>query len=312
MMIDFERLAETLGSDNVIIGVSGGVDSMVLLDQITSKREIFTCNFKVLHVNHCINPESRVWARFVENYCKEIGMPCEIVEVDISKWGNNLEQAARKSRYNEFSKQDCDSIILAHHGNDQVETFFLKLFRGSGPKGLRCMKYCSPCWFDERKQVVRPLLDITKTQLVDYAITHNVQYITDPSNADTSYDRNWVRQCLVPFIQARHEIADINIRKAIAIQDEAYGLMTDLAQIDLEKIKLDNSDLDWKKLKLLSLPRLKNLIMFICAENNLIDVSIHHVETFARGLLSADGDSKNELRLRDFHMYKRGTRVIIK
>jgi len=298
-------------SQRVLIGVSGGADSMALLHMIHQERDNLAKDFKVLHVDHQINPNSAAWAKLVEDYCASIDMPCEVVTVDVSMWGNNLEQAARKSRYDAFSKQDCDTIVLAHHADDQVETFFLKLFRGSGPKGLRCMSPNSPCWFDESKRVVRPLLDMSKSQLVEYVHDNNIPYVTDPSNVDISYDRNWIRQCLVPTIQERNEIADINIRKAAAIQEEAYGLMTDLARIDLDNVKMSNGDLDWKKLRLLSVPRVKNLVMFVCAENNIIDVSIHHVEAFARGLINADYDSKNELRLRDFHMYKRGRRVII-
>ena len=310
-MLDIKKLSDVLGTGKSIIGVSGGADSMSLLYIIASNLDKFACSFKVLHVNHCINPESGVWANLVENYCKLLKMPCEIVEVDISLWGNNLEQAARKSRYDAFSKQDCKNIILAHHGDDQVETFFLKLFRGSGPKGLRCMKYSSTCWFDERKQVIRPLLDFTKSQLVEYTLAHNIPYITDPSNNDSNYDRNWIRNNLAPFIQERNEIADINIRKVIAIQDEAYDLMTDLAKIDFENVKITNSELDWRKVRSLSLPRIKNLVMFICAKRNLVDVSIHHVETFSKSLIFASDDSKNELRLKGFHIYKIGRRLII-
>ena len=306
---DFENLFA--GSTKVLIGVSGGVDSMVLLHLINKNRDKFTCTFKVLHVNHQINPESAAWANVVQNYCEAIKMPYECVTVDISKWGNNQEQAARRSRYDAFAKQNFDTICLAHHAGDQVETFFLKLFRGSGPKGLRCMSASSPCWFDMSKTVIRPLLDYTKDELTAYANDHDIQYVIDPSNADTSYDRNWIRNCLMPLIQDRNEIADINIRKVAAIQDEAYGLMNDLARIDLEFVTLPSNELDWAKLKTLSLSRVKNLVMYICSERNLVDVSIHHVESFCRGLLAADNDSRNELRLRDFHMRKSGKRIVI-
>lgn len=298
-------------SNRILIGVSGGADSMALLHMIAQERNKLNKYFKVLYVNHQINSESAAWANVVRDYCESIDMPYECVVVDISEWGNNQEQAARRSRYDAFAKQDCDTIVLAHHADDQVETFFLKLFRGAGPKGLRCMSMTSPCWFDMSKRVIRPLLEYTKPELVDYAKLHNVPYVVDPSNADISYDRNWIRNCLMPMIQERNEIADINIRKVAAIQDEAYSLMNDLARIDLGFVRLPSGELDWRKLKTLSLQRVKNLVMYICAERNLVDVSIHHVESFSRGLLAADDDSRNELRMREFHMYKRGKRIII-
>ena len=307
---DFETLLKH--SNKILIGVSGGADSMALLHLIVQKREKLNKDFKVLHVNHQVNAESAVWAQTVQDYCDKVSMPCEVVCIDVAKWGKNFEQAARRGRYDAFAKQEgYDTIMLAHHSDDQVETFFLKLFRGSGPKGLRCMTHSSECWFDKSKTVVRPLLDYTKEYLENYAREHNVPWIVDPSNSDTSYDRNWIRAILVPMLKARNEIADVNIRKVAAIQGESYDLMTDLAKIDFDAAKTVNGNLDVTKLKRLSKPRLKNLIMFICNERNLTDVSIHHVETFADGLLRSNGDSKTEMRLRNFLMYKTGNVLVI-
>lgn len=298
-------------SRRVLIGVSGGADSMALLHMIAQERDNLGKDFKVLHVDHRINPDSAAWAKLVSDYCESIDMPCEVFTVDVRLWGNNLEQAARKGRYDAFNRQDCDTIMLAHHADDQVETFLLKLFRGSGPKGLRCMPASSPCWFDASKRVVRPLLDMTKSDLERYADVNGIPHVVDPSNRDNSYDRNWIRNVLVPMIRERNDIADVNIRKSAAIQDEAYGLMSELAEIDRANCQLPNGDLDWTKVRQLSLPRTKNLIMHICNSNNLVDVSTHHIEEFSRGLLAADMDSRNELRLRSFSMRKVGKRLQI-
>jgi len=295
----------------VLIGVSGGADSMALLHMINAERNKLSCEFKVLHVNHHISSESNTWAQVVIDYCNSIDMPCEVVNVDITKWGNNLEQAARRSRYDAFAKQPFKNVVLAHHSNDQIETFFLKLFRGAGPKGLRCMTETSPCWFDMSKKVIRPLLECNKSELEEYVNKHNIPFVTDPSNVDNSYNRNWIRNCLMPTIQARDEIADINILKVVRIQNEAYELMNDLAILDLESVSLSSGELDWSKLRTMSSRRIKNLIMFICTQYNLVDVSIHNVETFSRGLLVADEDSRNEFRLKNFRMYKIGKRIVI-
>lgn len=304
---------ETLLRDSkkILIAVSGGADSMALLHMIVRNREKFNKDFKVLHIDHRLNPQSSTWAKLVKDYCDKHDMPCDIEEVDVSAWGNNVEQAARKARYSAFSKQDCDTILLAHHANDQLETFFLKLFRGSGVKGLRCMAESSPAWFDRSVRMIRPLLDMTRHDIERYVEENNVPFVTDPSNADVRYDRNWIRNKLIPMIQRRNEIADITIMKSISIQAETYELMTDLARIDLEKCKVSDTELDWRKMRSLSLPRLKNLIMHVCNEHNLIDVSTNHVEQFASGILNADEDSRNELRLRYFRMYKIGKRIII-
>lgn len=311
-LIKPEKLAEILSkSDRAIIGVSGGADSMALLHVILQNRKKNNKDFKVLHINHNLHPDSGKWAQFVKDYCFKNNMPCEIANVDVSDWGNNLEQAARKARYNAFSTQNRDTVILAHHANDQLETFFLKLFRGSGVKGLRCMQDSTVSWFDKSIKLVRPLLSVTRYDIMKYIEYHSIPFIEDPSNLDLRFDRNWIRNKLLPFIQDRNEIADINILKSISIQSDTYNLMCDLAKIDLSNCEISKSELDWKKLKTLSLSRLKNLIMFICNDHNLIDVSINHVEQFANGLLTADYDSKNEMRLKNFRMYKHGKRVLI-
>ena len=173
------------------------------------------------------------------------------------------------------------------------------------------MTEISPCWFDMTKQVIRPLLEYNKTQLEEYVSKHHVPFVIDPSNADNAYNRNWIRNCLMPTIQGRDEIADINILKVVRIQGEAYELMNDLAELDLKAVSMVNGDLNWSKLRTLGSRRIKNLIMYICTQYNLVDVSIHNVETFSRGLLVADEDSKNELRLRNFRMYKDGKRIVI-
>lgn len=308
-MLNVDWLAEQTKNKNVLLGVSGGADSMALLHMIALDRDKFTCNFKVLHVNHQINPESATWAKLVSNYCVDINMHCEIVNVDVGTRGNQ-EQAARRARYAAFADQKCDIIVLAHHADDQVETFFLKAFRGSGPKGLRCMVPVSKCWFDENKMVIRPLLSFTKSQLESYVSDHNVPFVTDPSNNNTTFDRNWIRHELMPFLKARNEIVDINIRTVAAIQNETHELLNDLAKIDFQNAYISDTELDWKKVKDLGTRRIKNLIMFICSEHNVVDLSIGHIEQFAAGLVDSTSDSRNELRLKMFKINKVGSRIM--
>lgn len=311
-IIELDHLRDLLvGSRKVLIGVSGGADSMALLHSIVRNRKKLSNDFKVLHVDHQINPESSAWGRIVEDYCQENGMPCEVIRVDLDAWGNNLEQAARKARYDAFAKQDCDAILLAHHANDQVETFFLKLFRGSGVKGLRCMSEVSSCWFDESKKVIRPLLSVSRDVIEGYVAAHGIPFVTDPSNVDLRYDRNWVRHGLIPMLKERNEIIDMNVLRSVSIQNETYGLLSDLAEMDLRTSMRSDGSIDWTKLKNLTLPRLKNVIMHICAKNNLIDVSTHHIEQFAKGLISADVESRNELRLKEFSIQKVGKSLIV-
>lgn len=311
-LVDIEKFKALLADrKRILIGVSGGADSMALLHQTLQYRNILNKEFKVLHVDHQIDDASSSWAKTVSDYCAENSIECEVVKVDITQHGNNLEQAARRARYAAFTAQDCDTIMLAHHANDQIETFFLKLFRAGGTRGLSGMREVSDCWFDKSKKVVRPFLTVTREDIEQYVEDHALPYVTDPSNSDTAYDRNWIRHCLWPMIIDRNPIADINILKTMAIQDETSELISDLAEIDLERCTNSDGSLDWFKLKELSSHRLKNLFMHICNKMGSVDIKTKQIEMFVGGLRTATLDSKNEMSLNSVRVYKLGKRVFV-
>lgn len=308
---DNELLAMLKDAGRILIGVSGGADSMALLHVILRNRKKINNDFKVLHVDHQLNPASKYWVQVVRDYCELNRVPFECASVKVSEWGNNEEQAARRARYDAFSKQDFDTLLLAHHANDQMETFFLKLFRGSGAKGLRCMGVKSPCWFDTNKTVMRPLLKVRRRDIEEYVAANQIPHVDDPSNNDLRYDRNWIRHQLIPMLEERNGAADINILKSIEFQAESFSLMSDLAELDLRSCGRSDGNLDWTKVRLLSHARIKNLIIHICSSNNLVDVSTHHIDQFSKGLMLADMDSRNELRLKDFSIKKVGKTLFI-
>lgn len=311
-LVDIKYLDMLLAnSKQIIIGVSGGADSMALLHQILQYRNILNKEFKVLHVDHQINESSSSWAKIVSNYCAENDVDCKVVKVDITQHGNNLEQAARRARYAAFTAQPCDTILLAHHANDQIETFFLKLLRAGGIRGLSGMRPVSDCWFDKSKKVVRPLLSVARQDIEQYVDDHAIPYVTDPSNSDTAYDRNWIRHELFPTIMNRNPIADINILKTMAIQDETCELISDLAEIDFDRCTNQDGTLDWFKLKELSSYRLKNLFMHLCNKMGSVDIKTKQIEMFVTGLRNATLDSKNEMALNSVRIYKLGKRVFV-
>jgi tRNA(Ile)-lysidine synthase len=297
-------------ANRIVVGVSGGVDSMVLLDILHRNREYFQKEFKVLHVDHQINPESANWAKFVKDYCNTNSIECEIAAVDISKFGNNIERAARQARYEAFAAQKAEMIILAHHADDQCETFFLKLFRGSGLKGLRCMNKVGPSWIDPNVTLLRPLLTWNKDRIKNHAEDYRVPNIEDLSNNDVRFDRNWIRHELWPTVMRRNEIADINLQRSIALISEGWELTQDLAEIDFNNCKNPDGSLDWRRVILLSKPRVKNLILHILDQNNITGFSTHHVEDFVKSLNTADLDSKNELKVKGFVMRKTGKKIV--
>lgn len=295
-------------SKNCLLGVSGGVDSMVLLNWLTQHKNDLP-PFTVMHIDHNINQNSNSWANLVSSRCNELKVDCKIIKVDITGFGNNLEYAARRARYKAFCESGADTLILAHHANDQCESFLLKLFRGSGIRGLKAMSPITACWYDKNVSIVRPMLGITRTQIEYYAHANDIRYIDDPSNKDNGYDRNYIRNLVWPVIQDKFDIADINTIRSISHLSEAWELTSELARLDLTSVTNYDNTLDWHKTKDMGYLRIKNMILHILDQNNVYNFSVHHVEQFAKGIIVANLDSRNELRLKDLVMYKVGKKI---
>lgn len=311
-LINTEWLESALkDSKKCLVGVSGGIDSMVLLHWISQNKKHFNCEIEVMHINHGLHPNSHDWANTVKMTCANIGLHCVVKSVDCKSFGKNVEYAARQARYKEFCASGADTLILAHHMNDQIETFFLKLFRGSGIRGLKSMPPVTTCWYDDNINVIRPLLNVSRSTIEAYAAINDIQHCEDTSNADIKYDRNYIRHAVWPVISERFDIADININKSIDLLGEAWELTTALAEHDLSTATIDNDALDWTKIKDLSVVRIKNLILHILGKNQVYGYSIGHIEQFAHGLRNATFDSKNELYVKGFRLRKHGKKIFI-
>lgn len=311
-LIDTNWIDNHINSNSTcLIGVSGGIDSMVLLHWISQNLDKFKVPVKVMHINHKLHPDSDSWAEFVRMTCDNLDLPLEIKEVTVSNYGKNLEFAARTARYTEFCKTGADTLILAHHMNDQIETFFLKLFRGSGIRGLKSMPIATPCWYDENVQIIRPLLNVSRSTIEAYAAYNDIKYCEDPSNKNIKYDRNYIRNVIWPVVIDRFDIADINIAKSIDLLGEAWELTSILADQDLKACENEDGTLNWLKIKELGQLRIKNLILHILGLNKVYGYSIGHIEQFSNGLVNATSDSKNELSLNGFKLRKHGHRIII-
>lgn len=305
----FNRLIKD--SRRCLVGVSGGVDSMVLLHWLADNKDHIDKEMHIMHINHRIHPNSDNWADLVSMTCANLGLSCTIKNVNIDSFGKNVEYAARQARYQAFCETKSDTLILAHHMNDQIETFFLKLFRGSGIRGLKSMPVVSPCWYDSDVSIVRPLLNVSRSTIEAYAALNDIQSCNDTSNYDTKYDRNYIRHEVWPVISSRFDIADINIAKSIELLGESWELNTDLAMNDYQNSKIDDNVLDWTKIQKLSSLRIKNLILHILSNNEVYGYSIGHIEQFSHGIKNATFDSKNELYVKGFRLRKHGKKIFI-
>ncbi len=202
-IIEFAKKNKLIKAGEVIgVGVSGGIDSMCLLHFLNANKEALDIDVVAIHINHGIREESDDEARFVVQKCKEMGVRVYKFTIDSPKISkekkNSLETAAREGRYGVFEalvkKDIVDKVALAHHQSDQAETILMHIFRGCGVSGARGMDPIRD------KIYIRPMLPVSKEEIVDYANMNNIEYVEDASNKDTSYTRNYLRNVVMKDI----------------------------------------------------------------------------------------------------------------
>ncbi len=194
--------------DRIIVGVSGGLDSMVLLYLLNSFIQPFHLNLIVAHVNHGLREgESEREAEFVQSVASRWGLTFEYGKFDVREFqkraGLSLEDAARRVRFKFFEKllekHQAQKIALGHHADDQVETILLRLLRGAGVKGLKGMLPI------REGKVVRPLLGIWREEIESFAKEKGIPYLIDSSNIQRDYLRNRIRLDLIPWIEKEYQ-----------------------------------------------------------------------------------------------------------
>jgi tRNA(Ile)-lysidine synthase len=227
--------------DSVLVAVSGGVDSMVLLDVLRLLAAADGFMMSVAHFNHQLRGRaSELDEKLVQKYCLKHGLRFETGRGDVKKLTKakkiSMEMAARELRLKFLAETAerlaCDRVALAHHAGDQAELFFIRLFRGSGGDGLAGMDWSGV--FSGRKNLksVRPFLDVPKERLLKYANQHKVLYREDATNRDNEIIRNRVRTKLVPKISELFGPAALS---SIQRTMEVIGAEAELAGLEAER-----------------------------------------------------------------------------
>lgn len=284
--------------DRVAVGLSGGVDSVVLLDILArlARRRGFALT--AVHVNHQLSPDAQRWARFCRGLCRTRSIPVRIFKVEVAR-GNSVEQAARAARYAAFARVRADHIALAHNLDDQAETVLLQLLRGAGVKGLAAMPSVRKAEGGRRKAqpaILRPLLDVPRTQIEAYARARRLAWIEDESNADRSFLRNYLRHEVLPLIAARVPSYRTTLARAACHFAEAAGLLDDLARVDAQ-LAGGGQVLKVEALHRLSPARAKNLLRWFIAQHGLPMPGTERLEEALRQITSARRDAQVCVRL---------------
>jgi tRNA(Ile)-lysidine synthase len=250
-MIDFVRKHQLANDqDKILVGVSGGIDSMVLWHLLVHTGY----NVGVAHCNFSLRgDESDADEQFVRYHCLMNGIPVHTIKFDTLEYakenGFSIQVAARKLRYAYFDEickeHKYTRVAIAHNLNDSVETVLLNLTRGTGLKGLSGIKPING-------NIIRPLLFATRNQIEEYATLHNISYREDSSNATVKYKRNFIRHKVIPLLRELNPSADISINQTARHLHEAQLLVDrQLSQIRKEIIYEDSGRvcLDIQKLK---------------------------------------------------------------
>jgi tRNA(Ile)-lysidine synthase len=189
---------------SICVGLSGGLDSTVLLEILAEHAVAAGYKVTAIHVNHGLSPNASDWVRFCERLCANQGVPLAIEHVRVNAASpEGIEGAARTARYAAFAARTEPFLALAHHLDDQAETVLMQLLRGTGLKGIAAMPELRPL-LGTRMQVFRPLLDYSRAQLKEYAEERGLRWVEDESNASTRFDRNFLRHEVGPKFDQRY------------------------------------------------------------------------------------------------------------
>ena len=206
-----ELLPITIPTDDyIVVGCSAGPDSMALLHylSINTKNKLICC-----HINHNKRKESKEEEKYLYNYCKKNNIIFETTKIDKYK-ENNFENEARNKRYDFYekilTKYNSKYLFLAHHGDDLIETILMKISRGSNLEGYAGIKTISK---KNNYYIIRPFLEYTKEDLIDYNKKHDLKYYIDKSNEDTTYTRNRYRKNILPLLKEEN----INIHNSFLV-----------------------------------------------------------------------------------------------
>lgn len=245
------------------VAFSGGVDSHVLLQLLAEARSQLPGPLAAVHVNHQIQQQSGDWEIHCRSVCEELRVPFHLLRVQgRARAGESPEAAARTARYRALADwlPTHALLITAQHQDDQAETLLLQLFRGAGPRGLAAMPENTLLG---RGRLLRPLLEIGRSDILEYAREHRLRWIEDPSNTDTRYERNLLRQRIMPDLQQHWPGLNKVLARVAGHQADQVELAQVLAALDYPACRRSNSTcLSISALHTLSPARQRNLLRY--------------------------------------------------
>lgn len=276
----------------VAVAFSGGGDSLALLAALAAlARRRRGLAVRALHIDHGLDPVSRDWARRCRALARAQGVPIVVRRVKVSmSGGESLEAAAREARYTALARllTPGECLLTAHHLEDQAGTVLLQLLRGAGIAGLAAMPDDAPLG---QGRLLRPLLDVPRAALRDYARRRRLEWIDDPMNADTRLDRVYLQREVLPGVLGRWPGAARALARSARHAAEAQRLLEELAAADLAAAA-DGADLAVAVLRRLAPARRRNVVRHWIAQRGARLPDTRRLAEICGPLLAARADAQ--------------------
>jgi tRNA(Ile)-lysidine synthase len=293
----FKELEEKAGKpQRFVIAFSGGLDSTVLAHALAHLKhhddDYVDVSVLAIHIDHGLQPESVAWS----DECRKAAAAFEVdfrsltVNVQMES-GKGPEASARDARYSALHAElrHGDWLLSAHHREDQAETLLLNLIRGSGPAGVAgigSLRRFGPGW------LVRPLLNVARADIQQYALEQKLAWIDDPSNSDRRFDRNFLRHEVLPGLKSRWKDIAVRLQRSAGHAGEASQLLVELAEIDIKALGGATARLPIDALSRLSAVRQRNVIRYAIGDLGLATPTALQLERIIKEVIPARVDAQ--------------------
>jgi len=276
----------------ITVALSGGVDSIVLLELLRKAASDCGHLLAALHVNHGLSAHAREWEGFCRLYCRRRRIPFQAVRVQVGGNGANVEAEARRARYGAFAACGTPYLALAHHRDDQAETLLLNLLRGSGVHGLAGMPQRRRLAGANGGEValLRPLLAVGRAEIARYAQRRRLAWIEDESNRDRRFARNFLRHTIMPLLERRFPHSAHALARSAAHLADAVVLLEALAAADCARVGEDGR-LSAKALATLGEVRAANALRHYLASRGEPPPGLPRTREMLRQLTAARSDA---------------------
>ena len=279
-----------------VVAYSGGLDSTAMLHALVAIRHQDTPLAAVpviaIHVDHGLQADSASWGEHCRRVAASLQVELRTLRVNVQlESGMGPEASARNARYSALHAEldRGDWLLSAHHREDQAETMVLNLIRGSGPAGVAGIgeaRRFGPGW------LVRPMLNVDRADLRDYADTEGLEWLEDPSNTDRRFDRNFLRHEILPRLQSRWPDIAARLQRSAGHAGEASQLLVDLAEIDFAAIGSRSERLPIDSLSTLSAARQRNVIRYALRDLGLSTPTAMQLDRIQNELIPAREDAQ--------------------